>query len=133
MVGARRQFSLPTRHRFRRRAGDRVAGLRPAAAIRGSLGRGLEVDDETRAVAGAFAKGANRAVMHFDDGFANRETETETFAAGAALLEGFEDFFQVLGLDPDAGVDDLDLKRAGLGIGSADGHGALPRSKFGGV
>ena len=74
-------------------------------------GGGLEVDDEFRAFAGALAEGADRAVVHLDDRLADGEAESEAFPPGAALLERFENFVEMLGLDADAGIADLDPSR----------------------
>lgn len=97
------------------------------------LGRGLQVDDESRAFAGAFAKRANGAAMHLDDRFTNGEPEPETFPTDAPLLESVENFLQILGLNPNAGVFDFYVKRLRLGIEGPDGNRPVAGRKFRGV
>ena len=46
--------------------------------------------------------------MHFDDGFTDCETESQSFALRIGLFEGVEDFFYKLWFDADAIVADLD-------------------------
>ena len=84
-----------------------------------SLGGGLEVDDELGAFAGAVAEGADGAAVHLDDGLADGEPKAEALLASAALLEGVEDFLEMLRLDADTGVANLDPYSVGLRIPEA--------------
>src|SRR6266403_4645944 len=106
-----------------------LAGLRWLLTIEQS-GRGLEIDHEFRAFPRTFTEGADRAAVHLDDRFADGESEAEAFLASAALLEGVEDFFEMMWFDPNTGVADFDPQGLGLGIKGADRHGTLAGSKF---
>ena len=46
--------------------------------------------------------------MHFDDGFADRETEPQTLAPRIGLFEGSKDTSDKLWFDADAIIADLD-------------------------
>ena len=72
-------------------------------------------------------------MVHFDDGFANRETKAEAFATSAALLECLENLFEMLRFNPNAGVADFHAQGPRLRVMSSDRDRALPRSEFRGV
>src|SRR5262249_14679069 len=54
------------------------------------------------------AVSTDSAGMHFNDGFAECETEPQSFALRIGLFEGVEDFSYQLWFDADAVVADLD-------------------------
>src|SRR6202008_3429974 len=93
----------------------------------------FQIDHEPGAFARAFAKRPDRAAVHFNDGFADGEPETEPFPMGAALLKSVEDFLKVAGLNADPGVANLHMESLRSRIRRADGDLALSGRKFRGV
>src|SRR6187200_2571541 len=109
MVAARFLFPISARYRFCGWSRRCLAGLRNLPAIRPRVAsdRRLKLDYEPRALSRTFAEGANRAVVHFDDCLANRETKAEAFPSSAALLKCLKNLFEMLRLNPNAGVSDF--------------------------
>lgn len=66
------------------------------------------LDHEGCACLQSLAMSTDGAGMHFNDGFTECETESQSFALRIGLFEGVEDFFYKLWFDADAIVADLD-------------------------
>src|SRR5260370_2728782 len=75
----------------------------------------------------------NSAGMHFDDSFADGETESQSFALRIGLFEGVEDFFYKLWFDADAVVTDLDRDPSWVRIVRPHRNRAVFGSEFAGV
>ena len=71
------------------------------------------------------------AGMHFDNGFTNCETESQSFALRNGLFEGVEDlFYKLLHRDADAIVADLDCNSSWAGIVRPHRNRAVFGSEF---
>ena len=118
-------FHQQDAERFAFRRGRRRPGC-PAVRLGGPKA-------ERRAVnvapwSAACALGGDLAVVRLDQCFADRQAEAESAEPRAfALLESIEDFRQRLGIDPAAGVRDVDRKVAIVVIARADAQPAVPR------
>ena len=71
--------------------------------------------------------------MHFDDCFANRETEPETFPPRIGLFEWIKDSFDKLWFDAHAAVADLDADRLWVRIVRPYRNRAVFRREFASV
>src|SRR5712691_6791680 len=87
-------------------------------------GQNVQRDAKSRTLIAPATFRDNRAAMQLDDIFRDRQAEPEPAKLpghGAfALLEGIEQRGLLFNWDPDAGIDDLDLKMPGVVIRRAD-------------
>ena len=110
-------------------------GVRGARRRRGG-GRihGGEGDCKGRTTAHAFAVGADRAAVGFDDRIRDRQAEAEPavamLAGDVALLKCLEDVRQRLGTDADAGILDAHRDAALVVVARPHGDGPAGRGEF---
>ena len=78
-----------------------------AAGVTSSSAQG-QLDHEGCAFPSSLAVCTDSSGVHFDDGFADRETEPQTFAPRIGLFEGSKDFSDKFWFDADAAIADLD-------------------------
>ena len=78
-----------------------------ARALQRRRWRERQLDQKSGPFSQTIAARADPAAVHIDDGFADRETQTQTLALGVDLFEGVEDLLEKLRFNTDAAIADL--------------------------